>query len=218
MKAYWCSHDTCTRLAVPRQLPAQRRRAGRATRGEMRMTTMTTLQQSIAFPDLINPRELDASNESDGWYTPAWVINAARTVMGGIDTDPATCAAAQSIVQAKLWYTTTEDGLISPWRGRVWLNPPYSNVWPWADRMVRLYQTGDIDAGTMLVNCACSPKWAQHLWTHANAVCLFNRRINFWHPTKTNAGGSYDRDSALFYFGKNGDLFVDVFGAYGVIR
>lgn len=177
-----------------------------------------TLQQSIAFPELINPRDLDASDQSDGWYTPHWMIDAARLVLGRIDIDPATCAAAQAIVQAETWYTATEDGLVQPWRGAVWCNPPYSDVTPWSDRMVRLYQSGEIEAGMMLVNCSCSPKWAPPLWKNADAVCLLGRRVNFWHPTKTNANGSYDRDSVLFYFGPKRELFASVFDQYGVIR
>lgn len=176
------------------------------------------LQQSMAFADLLNPRELDASDESDGWYTPTWMVDAARLVLGSIDTDPATCAAAQAIVQAKTWYTATENGLVQPWHGRVWCNPPYSDPLPWVARMTALYQAHTIDAGMMLLNCSCSPSWAQLLWRHATAVCLLGKRINFWHPTKTNANGSYDRDSAVFYFGSKRELFDLVFSRYGVIR
>jgi ParB family chromosome partitioning protein len=176
------------------------------------------MQQSILPFEMVDPRQLDASSESDGWYTPTWVIETARSVLGGIDTDPATCVAAQAIVQAKTWYTATENGLIQPWHGCVWCNPPYSDPLPWVERMAQLYRAGEIVAGMMLVNCSCSPKWAQVLWTHANAVCLFRRRINFWHPTKTNANGTYDRDSALFYFGTKKDLFKTTFERHGVIR
>jgi len=175
-------------------------------------------QATLTFLDLPNPRELDASDESDGWYTPSWLIVAARLVLGSIDTDPATCAAAQAIVRAATWYTAHENGLAQPWRGAVWCNPPYSDPLPWCERMAASYRAGEIEAGMMLVNCSCSPKWAQHLWKNASAVCLFGKRLNFWHPTKTNANGSYDRDSALFYFGTKADLFAAVFQQYGVIR
>jgi len=156
--------------------------------------------------------------ESDGWYTPQWMVDAARTTMGSIDTDPATCAAAQAIVQAETWYTAAENGLTQPWSGHVWCNPPYSNPMPWAERMVALYQSGAIGAGMMLVNCTCSPKWARLLWRQANAVCLLSSRIDFWHPSKSNANGSYDRDSALFYFGADCGGFVAAFSGYGVIQ
>lgn len=165
---------------------------------------------------MVDPYQLDASSESDGWYTPTWIIDAARMVFGGIDVDPATCAAAQAIVQAETWYTATEDGLAQPWYGRVWCNPPYSDPLPWAARMAQSYAASEIESGMMLVNCSCSPKWAQLLWRESSAVCLLSRRVQFWHPTKTN--GSYDRDSALFYFGPERVRFAATFERYGVIR
>jgi DNA N-6-adenine-methyltransferase (Dam) len=48
---------------------------------------------------------------------------------GPFDLDP--CAAPQT-AKAPKFYTRAEDGLIQPWFGRVWLNPPYSQKGRWA--------------------------------------------------------------------------------------
>src|SRR5262249_15848356 len=62
-------------------------------------------------------------------YTPPKLIERARSFFGGaIDTDPASCAAAQNIVQANKYFSREQDGLAHPWHGRTWLNAPYSDM------------------------------------------------------------------------------------------
>ena len=78
---------------------------------------MTTQQASLLFSDLIDPKSIDAGDASDGWYTPPRYIVLARAVLGDIDLDPASCSAAQAVVQAGSYYTEYEDGLIQPWFG-----------------------------------------------------------------------------------------------------
>ena len=57
-------------------------------------------------------------------YTPPEWVERVRTVLGGIDLDPCSCAAAQKIVKAATYYTIDDNGLTKPWRGRVFINPP----------------------------------------------------------------------------------------------
>ena len=64
------------------------------------------------------------SSASNEHYTPVEVVEAARTLMGGIDLDPASCAKANEIVRADEYLTEEEDGLLFEWNGRVFLNPP----------------------------------------------------------------------------------------------
>jgi hypothetical protein len=64
--------------------------------------------------------------KEEEWYTPPNIIEAARTVLGNIDLDPASCVEAQKYVQARCYFTPKEDGLSKKWKGRVWLNPPYT--------------------------------------------------------------------------------------------
>jgi len=148
-------------------------------------------------------------DDSDSWYTPPAILNAARAAFGGrIDTDPASSPAAQQVVQAGRAYYA--DGEHQSWYGTVWLNPPYSAPMPWVERF--LAHDG---AGIMLVNCVCSPVWSHRLWAECDAVCLFQSRIRFWHPTKKTS--SYDRDSAAFYRGNNPAAFRQHFAQFGII-
>ena len=60
------------------------------------------------------------------WYSPPELIERARTVMGSIDLDPASCALAQRVVSARTWFDAKRDGLKQRWTGNVWLNPPFN--------------------------------------------------------------------------------------------
>src|ERR1051325_9718595 len=60
------------------------------------------------------------------WYSPPELIERARTVMGSIDLDPASCALAQRVVKAETWFDAKHDGLKRRWTGNVWLNPPFN--------------------------------------------------------------------------------------------
>ena len=62
----------------------------------------------------------------DEWGTPEKYIALAREVMGEIDLDPASNEHAQRTVQARQYFTREDSGLVHPWVGRVWLNPPYT--------------------------------------------------------------------------------------------
>ncbi len=61
-------------------------------------------------------------------YTPAWVVEKARRVLGSIDLDPASCEEANKVVKATTYYS--EGGLFKPWRGCVFLNPPGGKLHP----------------------------------------------------------------------------------------
>jgi hypothetical protein len=92
------------------------------------------------------------------WYTPPTILEAARGVLGAIDLDPASSDAQQvmSPVKATRYHTVDDSGLDMPWRGRVWLNPPYARgrIDRFVGKMVWSYQTGDMVAGILLTNSA----------------------------------------------------------------
>ena len=65
--------------------------------------------------------------QKDEWLTPPFILEA----LGPFDVDPCT-ALNQPWHTATTEYTLTDDGLLMPWNGRVWLNPPYgTQIWRW---------------------------------------------------------------------------------------
>ena len=50
------------------------------------------------------------SSKSPEWFTPACYIKAVREVLSSIDLDPASCEAANRIVQARCYFTAADNG------------------------------------------------------------------------------------------------------------
>jgi len=63
---------------------------------------------------------------NDEYYTPSYIIEAVRIVLGSIDLDPSSTITANTIVQAGRFITREEDGLKTNWgcNCSVFLNPP----------------------------------------------------------------------------------------------
>ena len=59
------------------------------------------------------------------WPTPQWLADQLAAEFGPFDTDP---AATAENAKAPAYYTAADDGLSLPWKGRVWLNPPYGRT------------------------------------------------------------------------------------------
>src|SRR5688572_7934030 len=109
--------------------------------------TTASLQQLTCF----ELPATDALAGSDEAYSPAWLVDAARTVLGAIDLDPASCAWAQTVVRAAEWYGEQHNGLAQPWHGRMWLNPPFSDSLPWVRKAVQYWRAGNVSAALLLV-------------------------------------------------------------------
>jgi len=158
---------------------------------------------------------LVASDENE-WYTPAKYVEAARTVLGGIDLDPASSAAANKTVQAKRFYTSDDDSLHQRWHGRVWLNPPYGRLaGDFARRLVLEYQAGEVEAAVLLVNAHCTDTdWFQPLWDYH--LCFTDHRIDFDSAGRAKNTTS-THGSVFVYLGPDVEPFKREFTAFGPI-
>jgi hypothetical protein len=75
-----------------------------------------------------------AANSSDECYTPRWVFDAMGLTF---DLDVAAPPGGGWHVPATRYLTAADDGLVQPWTGAVWCNPPFSERRPWVEKWAR---------------------------------------------------------------------------------
>lgn len=132
----------------------------------------------------------DSGNKE--WYTDPRIIQAARSIMGGIDLDPASCAAANERegVQIPKIYTAEDDGLSQPWSGKVWMNHPFSRQGNplWINRLVSAWEAGEIEQACCITFAAVNAQWFHPLLGFPQF--FFLGRVAYERPDGTKANGA----------------------------
>jgi hypothetical protein len=113
-------------------------------------------RQSVLFG------EEQAEATSDDVYTPRWVFDQLGLTF---DLDVAAPPGGIPYIPAKRYFTKADDALSQPWHGRVWMNPPYSDVSPWARRFL---EHGD---GVALM-CVSKANWTAEVFESADGIYL----------------------------------------------
>jgi phage N-6-adenine-methyltransferase len=152
------------------------------------------------------------------WYTPPEYVDAARACLGAIDVDPATAPIAQKTVRAARFFTRDDDGLRHDWRGRIWLNPPYSqpDIGRFVDKLLAELAAGRATQAILLTHNYTDTGWFHAAAGTCAAICFTRGRIRFVSATGEIAAPT--QGQTFFYFGDGIDRFRDTFGGFGFIR
>lgn len=131
-------------------------------------------------------------NGKDEWITPPEIVKD----LGPFDLDPCS-PIKRPWPTAKKHFTKKDNGLVLPWSGRVWLNPPYGKETPaWLQKMV---EHGN---GIALVFARTETTYFQdYVLGSATALLFIKGRLKFYHVDGTQSKSNAGAPSVLVAYG-----------------
>ena len=123
---------------------------------------------------------------SDHWATPPSLIRKLELEFGAFDLDP---ACHHETAKAPKFYTPADDGLSQPWFGRVFLNPPYSNVTPWLEKAIAETTARRASLVIALLPVCTDTDWFHDFVLDRAEIRFIKRRVRFygWGATMVTA-------------------------------
>ena len=118
---------------------------------------------------------------TDEYCTPSTIVAA----LGSFTLDP---CASKHTHHADVNWTKKDNGLSRDWRGRVFLNPPYS--YPLIEQFTEKFIVHG--NGIALVLARTGTKWFQKLAASSDAIFLLQGRIKFYKNCKPTTSPAMD--------------------------
>lgn len=109
------------------------------------------------------------SSGNDSWGTPQIYFDVVNTVYHfTVDI----CANDQNF-KMRPYMTEADDSLSMEWHGRIWCNPPYSDIRPWVEKALMEVQCGHAEIVVMLLPASVGSNWFHDLIYH-NPNCTYS--------------------------------------------
>lgn len=144
--------------------------------------------------------------QSDTWLTPPHIIQA----LGSFDLDPCT-PPEMPWTTAITRYTEKENGLIQPWSGRVWLNPPYGD-----EAAAWMSKLADHGNGVALTFARTETvMFFQQVWERCNGILFLKGRLFFHRADGTRAKANAGAPSCLIAYGMQNADCLEACGLEG---
>lgn len=147
--------------------------------------------------------------KNDEWLTPPEITKP----LGRFDLDP--CAPiVRPWSTADKHYTIEDDGLVQPWFGRVWMNPPFGReAVKWLRKMVK---HGN---GIALIPARTeTAMFYECVWGVADAICFIKGRPHFHFVDGTRAPFNSGAPICLVAYGKGNAWWLESSGLGYVAR
>lgn len=119
---------------------------------------------------------------SDHWETPPKVMDVLVGEFGLFDLDP--CCRRET-AKAPSFHTEEDSGLAYPWRGKVFLNPPYSKPTPWLEKAIDETKGGRASIVVALLPVRTDTRWFHRLVLGCAEIRFVQGRIRWlgWQGT-----------------------------------
>jgi phage N-6-adenine-methyltransferase len=150
------------------------------------------------------------SSEQDEWLSPRSIIVRVQEVFGEIDLDPCSNPVGEPNVPAKTYFTAADNGLQRSWHGRVFINPPYSQIVHWIEKLHDEFECGRVTEAITLVPSRTDTGWFVGL--RDAVICFVRGRLAF-----SGSRNTAPFPSAVAYFGPDLDRFQAAFDDLGDI-
>ncbi len=113
-----------------------------------------------AFPETMLDPNGDLNERFTIRETEIWCQVKAATTWWDLDV-----AACEEAHLANEWYDKNHDGLKRPWTGKVWCNPPWSDIEPWVKKAWKEFNAERAEVIAMLLpaNRTEQPWWQKHV-------------------------------------------------------
>lgn len=92
----------------------------------------------------------------DNWWTPDDLFKEICDRYGPFTLDVAADATNAKCAE---YFTAEQDGLLMPWSGSVWCNPPYTNLIQWVKKAYEETQAGRCIQAVLLLPAHTSTAW-----------------------------------------------------------
>ncbi|GCD54201.1 DNA N-6-adenine-methyltransferase [Acetobacter pasteurianus] len=138
------------------------------------------------------------------WLTPRDILEP----LGKFDLDPCSAPDPNLWPTAETHYTAPkQDGLLLPWFGRIWLNPPYTNsgLMKWMSKMAHH------NHGLALLFARVETEvYFKTIWSAASAILFLKGRPHFHHGDGTVSKENCGAPLALISYGESdAELLLD---------
>src|SRR5215468_2844502 len=115
--------------------------------------------------------------KSDEWRTPKSVFDALKLAF---DLDPCWPTSGPCFVPAQRHYTIRDNGLMQPWHGLVFMNPPFGGRRGHVPWLIKFFDHAN---GIAIARAYTSADWFHaHVWPRAEVLLFPNGKTKFIRP------------------------------------